>query len=130
MWATLFISGGQGLWAMVAASAVAAAWRGYQLNSYGENSLWEPLSGFIQQMATYIFTTIVAATLYLATGGVFPITGVEASDWIPAFVAIIAGALLMGLIMLPPALQIEALDGQPINIGTLVRIYLGAVPYL
>jgi hypothetical protein len=127
MWATLFISGGQGLWAMVAASAVAAAWRGYQLNSYGENSLWEPLSGFIQQMATYIFTTIVAATLYLATGGVFPVTGVEASDWIPAFVAIIAGALLMGLIMLPPALQIEALDGQPINIGTLVRIYLGVV---
>jgi serine phosphatase RsbU (regulator of sigma subunit) len=127
MWSTLFISGAAGLWALVLATAVAALWRSGQLTSYGQNPLWKPLSFFVEQVGIYVFSTLVAATIYLAAGGAFPITGVTFEDWLPALVAVIIGALLSGLLLLPLAIQLNSLSGTANSLGDLVRFYAGAV---
>ncbi|MGB3715065.1 MAG: PP2C family protein-serine/threonine phosphatase, partial [Candidatus Promineifilaceae bacterium] len=127
LWSALFISGAAGLWAMVLAAIVSALWRGTQLARYGENPVWEPLSTFVQQMGTYIFATMVAAIVYLEAGGVFPMTSTDANDWIPALVAILIGALLAGVLMLPVAIQIESLVGSSIKLGNIARFYLGTI---
>jgi serine phosphatase RsbU (regulator of sigma subunit) len=127
MWSTLFISGGVGLWALVLAAAVAALWRSRQLASYGQNPVWKPLSFFVEQVGIYVFSTLVAATIYLAAGGVFPITGVTIEDWIPALIAIIIGAVLSGVLLLPVAIQMNSLTGAPNTVGALARFYSSAV---
>jgi serine phosphatase RsbU (regulator of sigma subunit) len=127
LWSALFITGAAGLWAMVLAAVVSGLWRGTQLARYGENPVWEPLSTFVQQMGTYIFSTMVATTVYLAAGGNFPMTSTDANDWIPALVAILIGALLAGVLMLPVAIQIESLIGSSIKLGSVARFYLGTI---
>jgi serine phosphatase RsbU (regulator of sigma subunit) len=129
LWSALFISGAAGLWAMVLAAAVSAIWRSTQMARYGENPVWEPLSTFVQQMGTYIFAIMVAATIYLAADGVFPMTSSEASDWIPAIIAIIVGALLAGVLMLPVAIQIDSLVGSSIRLVNVARFYLGYIAF-
>lgn len=127
MWATLFINGAAGLWAMVLASMVANLYRGWQIGRYGQNPVWRPLSSFAQEMSIYVFSTVVVAMVYLAIGGAFPVTGSEFVDWWPAFLAVILGALLSGLIMLPAAIQINNLSGDRNSPGSLLRFYVGAV---
>jgi len=127
MWSTLFLHGAVGLWAMVLASVVASLYRGWQVGRYGQNPIWEPLSIFVQEISIYVFSTIVAATLYLELGGAFPVTGDEFADWLPAFLTVILGALLSGLIMLPAAIQIDSLTGERISLNGLFRFYVGAV---
>ena len=127
MWSTLFISGAAGLWALVLAAAVVALWRSRQLTSYGQNPVWAPLSFFVEQTGIYVFSTIVAATIYLSLGGEFPVVGTTLEDWIPAFVAIIIGALLAGVLVMPSAIQMNSLSGTSNTIGTLLRIYLSAI---
>jgi len=127
LWSALFISGAAGLWAMVLAAAVSALWRSTQMARYGENPVWEPLSTFVQQMGTYIFAIMVAATIYLAADGVFPMISSEAGDWIPAIIAIIVGALLAGVLMLPVAIQIDSLVGSSTRLVNVARFYLGYI---
>jgi serine phosphatase RsbU (regulator of sigma subunit) len=127
MWSALFISGAAGLWAMVFASAAANLWRAMQLSRYGQNPLWPPLSTFVQQMSVYVFATLIAAELYLAAGGAFPITSADAAQLVPALVTAIGGALLSGLVMLPAGIQLNSLYGAPNNLSNLGRFYLGAV---
>lgn len=127
MWSTLFISGVTGLWALILAAAVASLRRSGQLASYGQNPLWEPLSFFVQQVGIYIFSTLVAAALYLATGGEFPIIRADPLEWLPALAATIIGALLSGLIVLPLAIQLNSLSGAANSLSDLVRFYAGAV---
>jgi serine phosphatase RsbU (regulator of sigma subunit) len=127
LWSAIFISGAAGLWAMVLAAAVSALWRGTQLARYGENPVWEPLSTFVQHMGTYIFAAMVATAVYLEAGGVFPMTSTDANDWIPALIAILIGALLSGLLMLPVAIQIESLIGSSLKLGSVARFYLGTI---
>jgi len=127
MWSALFITGAAGLWAMVLASAVSALWRSTQLARYGENPVWEPLSAFVQRMGTYVLATIVATMIYLEVGGIFPITSTDANDWIPALIAIVVGALLSGVIMMPVGIQIDSLIGASVGLGSITRFYLGYV---
>jgi serine phosphatase RsbU (regulator of sigma subunit) len=127
MWSTLFISGAAGLWALVLAAVVVALWRGRQLASYGQNPIWEPLSFFVEQTGIYLFSTIVAASIYLSVGGDFPVVGTTFQDWIPAFVAVIIGALLAGILVMPPAIQMNSLSSAPNSFGTILRIYLSAI---
>jgi serine phosphatase RsbU (regulator of sigma subunit) len=127
MWATLFIHGAAGLWALVLASLVANLYRSWQIGRYGQNPVWKPLSTFVQEVSVYVFTAVIAALVYLAIGGAFPVTSIELADWLPALVAIIFGALLSGLVMLPVAIQIDNLDGEPVSLGSLLRFYVGAV---
>jgi serine phosphatase RsbU (regulator of sigma subunit) len=127
MWSTLFISGAAGLWALVLAAAVATLWRSGQLASYGQNPVWKPLSFFVEQVGIYLFSTLVAATIYLAAGGAFPITGVTFEEWLPALVAIIIGALLSGLLLLPVVIQLNSLSGVANSLRNLARFYAGAV---
>jgi serine phosphatase RsbU (regulator of sigma subunit) len=127
MWSALFISGAAGLWALVFAAAAAALWQSRQLASYGQNPLWRPLSFFVAQIGVYLFPTLIAADLYLALGGAFPVTGYTLGDWIPALGAIIFGALLSGVLLLPVAIQMNSLSAtrnRPVN---LARFYAGAV---
>ena len=127
MWSTLFISGAAGLWAMILAAAVVALWQGRQLASYDQNPVWKPLSFFVEQLGIYVFSTLVVAVIYLTSGGVFPITGVDFTDWLPALVTIAFAALLSGLILLPVAIQMNSLAGTHNSAGNLVRFYIGAV---
>ena len=127
MWATLFITGAAGLWAMVGATIVAGLYRSWQIGRYGQNPLWEPLSTFVQEISVYVFTTIVAASIYLAAGGAFPVTGDELADWLPALLTTVLGALLSGLVMLPAGIQIDNLAGDRISLGGLLRFYAGVV---
>jgi serine phosphatase RsbU (regulator of sigma subunit)/uncharacterized membrane protein YecN with MAPEG domain len=127
MWSTLFISGVTGLWALTLAVAVSALRRGGQLASYGQNPLWEPLSFFVQQVGIYIFSTLVAAAIYLAAGGEFPITRADPLEWLPALLTTILGALLSGLLVLPVAIQRNSLSGAANSLGDLARFYAGAV---
>jgi serine phosphatase RsbU (regulator of sigma subunit) len=127
MWSALFISGPAGIWAMVLAAAMAALWKSRKLFSHGQNSVWQPLSFFTEQVGIYVFSTIVAAALYLSLGGESPITGTTLDDWLPAFAAIIFGGLLTGLILLPAAVQMNSLSDTVNSAGNLVRFYVGAV---
>lgn len=127
MWSALFISGAAGLWALILAAAVAALWRGWQLASYGQNSLWSPLSFFIEQVGVYLFPTLVAASVYLALDGAFPVSGDTLADWLPALVTILVGALLSGLLLLPVAIQINSLSAAGNRLVDLIRFYAGAV---
>jgi serine phosphatase RsbU (regulator of sigma subunit) len=127
MWSTLFISGAAGLWAMILAAAVVALWQNRQLHSYDQNPVWKPLSFLVEQIGIYVFSTVVVAAIYLAAGGVFPITGVAASDWIPPLVTIIFGALLSGVILLPVAIQMSSLAGTRNSAANLARFYIGAI---
>jgi hypothetical protein len=127
MWATLFINGAAGLWAMVAATIVAGLYRSWQIGRYGQNPVWEPLSTFFQEISVYVFTTVVAASIYLAAGGAFPVTGDQLADWLPALLATVLGALLSGLVMLPAGIQIDNLAGERISLGGLLRFYVGVV---
>lgn len=127
MWAALFISGAAGLWALVLAAVVAALWKSRQLASYDQNLVWKPLSFFVEQVSLFIFPALVAATIYLATGGAFPITGSANEDWVPALAAIIFSALLSGLLLLPVAIQMNTLDNAPNSAGNLARFYASAV---
>ena len=127
MWATLFITGAAGLWAMVLASIIAALYRSWQIGRYGQNPVWKPLSTFVQETSIYVFTTAIAASLYLALGGAIPVTGNEFSDWLPAFLTVIFGALLSGLVMLPAGIQIDNLSGERVSVSGLLRFYAGVV---
>ncbi len=127
LWSALFISGAAGLWAMVLAAIVAGLWRGSQLVRYGENPLWQPLSTFVQQMSSYVFATMVAATIYLEVGGAFPMTSTDAADWIPALAAILIGVLLGGLLLLPVAIQIDSLVGASIRLSSIAIFYVGVI---
>jgi len=127
MWSTLFISGTAGLWAMILAAAVVALWQSRQLASYDQNPAWKPLSFFVEQIGLYVFSTAVVARIYLAAGGVFPITGVDFSDWLPPLVTIAFAALLSGLILLPVAIQMNSLAGTRNSAGNLFRFYIGAI---
>ncbi len=127
MWSTLFISGAAGVWAMVLAAAMAALWRGNQLARYGQNPVWSPLSTFVQQISIYVFPILVAATIHLSAGGSFPITGADAGNWLPAFLAILIGVLLSGLIMLPVTIQVNSLVGTRTTLGSLFRNYASIV---
>ncbi len=127
MWSTLFISGTAGLWAMILAAAVVALWQSRQLASYDQNPAWKPLSFFVEQIGLYVFSTAVVARIYLAAGGVFPITGVDFSDWLPPLVTIAFAALLSGLILLPVAIQMNSLAGTRNSAGNLLRFYIGAI---
>jgi len=127
LWGALFISGAAGLWAMVLAAAVAAVWRSTQLARYGENPLWAPLSAFTQHIGTYVFATVVAGVVYLEAGGVFPMESTDANDWIPALIAILVGALLSGIVMLPVGIQLESLVSGSLRVGNIIRFYVGYV---
>lgn len=127
MWSALFISGAAGLWALIFAATVAALWRSRQLASYDQNPLWSPLSFFVEQVGVYLFPTLVAASIYLALGEAFPVTGDTLADWLPALITIIFGALLSGLLLLPVAIQINSLSAAGNRVVDLVRFYASAV---
>jgi len=127
MWSALFISGATGLWALILAATVAALWSGWQLASYGQNSLWSPLSFFVEQIGVYLFPALVAASIYLALDGAFPITGDTFDDWLPALITIIFGALLSGLLLMPVAIQMNSLSGSGNRLADIIRFYAGAV---
>jgi len=78
-------------------------------------------------MGTYVLATIVATMIYLEVGGIFPITSTDANDWIPALIAIVVGALLSGVIMMPVGIQIDSLIGASVGLGSITRFYLGYV---
>jgi serine phosphatase RsbU (regulator of sigma subunit) len=127
MWSTLFLHGAAGLWAMVLAATVANLYRSWQIGRYGQNPVWKPLSTFVQEISIFVFTAAIAAIVYVALGGAFPVAGDEFSDWLPAFLTAIFGALLSGLVMLPAGIQIDNLAGEGTSLGGLLRFYAGVV---
>lgn len=127
MWAAVLINGPTGLWAMVVAAAGAALRRYLLLSRYSQNAIWPPLSQFVQEMSNSVFATLVALAIYVAFGGMFPHTGDNFSEWLPALYAVIVGALISGLLLLWPATQINRLTGVPNTLGHLVRFFASAV---
>jgi serine phosphatase RsbU (regulator of sigma subunit) len=127
MWAAVLIHGPTGLWAMVLAAAGAALRRYLLLGRYSQHVIWPPLSQFVQEMANSVFAPLVALAIYVAFGGVFPHTGNTVSEWLPALYAVIIGALIPGLLLLLPAIEINRLAGAPSTIGRLARFFAGAV---
>jgi serine phosphatase RsbU (regulator of sigma subunit) len=127
MWAAVLINGPTGLWAMVLAAAAAALKLSWTLGRYSENAFWPPLSRFVQEMGNSVFATLVAVAIYLAFGGAFPHTGVNFIEWLPALLAVMIGALLPGLMLLPSAIELNRLAGVPNTAGQLARFFFGAV---
>lgn len=100
--ASLFIWGPTVLWLPWLSGVLVAAEQAWNNNGRGQNlPRWLPLNVLVQMSGITILHLLIMAALYQWAGGVYPLTGPQPADWLPAFIAIVVGILLPVFFYLP-----------------------------
>lgn len=119
--AAFFILGPTALWLVTASGILQTVWQGIQARrNRNQHPFWAPLNVLIQASGASVFNILVAAVVYQALGGVFPLAGAALQQWLPALVAILSSALVTVLIYLPMLATVNRLNGVPNTAGSLL----------
>ncbi|MBE2221077.1 MAG: PP2C family protein-serine/threonine phosphatase [Anaerolineae bacterium] len=101
LWAGILITGSLILWIPLLVSIVLRVRAAYQLRTYNQDPVWEPVSQLSQDILSELFAPLVALLVYGFLGGQLPLSVPSAGAWGAAFVSMFVAAVLPGLIMLP-----------------------------
>lgn len=129
MWAGVLVLGPSALWTAVITSLVMTLKTARYLHVYNENPLWGTLSLLVQEVGIGLLSMLVAAAVYQAFGGLYPLVSLNDTTWGPLAASTLTLVLLPAVLLLPVIIEINRLTGLPDWQGNALR-FIGSMAAL
>ncbi|MCP4164959.1 MAG: PP2C family protein-serine/threonine phosphatase [Chloroflexi bacterium] len=127
VWTGMFIFGPTALWSPVVVALISTAWLSWQRMRLNQNAVWHPLSLLSQDVTTTVLVYLIALAVYGALGGSYPLTEFNIDTVLPALAAILIGAILPTLLLLPTIVYANRLTGSDATFASLKSFFANIV---